>query len=405
MRTTLASAAVVVGVTGGIAAYKAAELVREFVRRGADVTVVMTRNATEFVRPLTFQTLSGNRVITDMWAVPEGYTAEHVSLAGRADIVVVAPATANIIGKHAAGVADDFLSTFLMAVEVPVLMAPAMHEAMYVHPAVQENIARLKGRGVHFVGPVEGPLAGGPIGLGRMVEPIAIVERVEELLASVRDLAGRTVLVTAGPTQEPLDPVRHLSSRSSGRMGYAIASVASRRGARVVLVSGPTWLEAPEGVEVVPVVTALEMREAVLSRLEEADVVIKAAAVSDFRPKPASLQKVRKEDAELVVELERNPDILAEVGAQEGCRIVVGFAAETEDILERGRQKLAAKNLDLVVINDVSRQDIGFTSEENEVHIIGRDGKVESLPRMGKDKVAGILLDRVAAELEASRAD
>jgi len=404
MGSRFANAAIVVGVTGGIAAYKAAELVREFVRRGADVTVIMSAHATEFVQPLTFQTLSGKRVITDMFSVPEEYSTQHISLAQRADLVVVAPATANIIGKHASGIADDFLSTFLLAVKVPILMAPAMNEAMYAHPAVQEGIARLKGRGVHFVGPAEGDLACGVVGLGRMVEPLVIVERAEELLAQTRDLAGRTVLVTAGPTQEPLDPVRHLSNRSSGKMGYAIASVARRRGARVVLVSGPTLLEPPEGVEVVPVVTAAEMREAVLSRLEEADVVIKAAAVSDFRPKRRSSSKVSKEDAELLVELERNPDILAEVGARKGSRIVVGFAAETDNILESGRRKLTAKNLDLIVVNDVGRVDVGFGSEDNEVHIIARDGSVEPLPRMPKEKVASILLDRVAAELRVSRA-
>ncbi len=402
MSSVLADARVVLAVSGGIAVYKSADIVRECMRRKANVSVVMTRNATRFVDPLTFQTLSVNRVVTDMWAVPDKYTAEHISLADWADIVVVAPATANIIGKYVAGIADDFVSTFLIAVKAPVLIAPAMHEAMYLSPAVQENIARLTDRGVQFVGPVEGPLAAGAIGLGRMVEPLTVVERMEEMLAKAGDLAGRTVLVTAGPTQEPLDPVRHLSNRSSGKMGYAVAAVARRRGAKVILVSGPTTLRAPKGVELVPVVTALEMCEAVRGRFEEADVLIKAAAVSDFRPKRSSAKKVRKEDAELVVELERNPDILEEVGSRKGRRIVVGFAAETDDILKRGRKKLEAKNLDFIVVNDVRRQDIGFASDENEVHIIGRGGDEEALPRMPKEQVAAILLDKVAAALRAS---
>ncbi len=387
---------ILLGVTGGIAAYKAVELLRLFVKAGAEVFVVMTASAREFVTPLTFQTLSGNPVHTELFNLYQEREIGHISLADRADLVVVAPATANLIGKVANGLADDLLSTALMATKAPVLFVPAMNVNMFENPIYQMNQQKLEGLGYHFLEPATGFLACGWEGKGKMPEPARIFEETLALLTP-QDLAGETVLVTAGPTREELDPVRYLSNYSSGKMGYAIARAARRRGARVILVSGPTALAAPVGVELVPVTSARGMREAVLERLEETTVVIKAAAVADYRPAMRAEQKIKKGlEGSLILPLEKNPDILAELGKLKGNRLLVGFAAETADLLENARKKLTEKNLDLIVANDVSRVDAGFDVDTNAVRLLFRDGSGEELPLLGKDEVADQLLDRVA---------
>lgn len=387
---------ILLGVTGGIAAYKAVELLRLFVKAGAEVFVVMTASAREFVTPLTFQTLSGNPVHTELFNLYQEREIGHISLADRADLVVVAPATANLIGKVANGLADDLLSTALMATKAPVLFVPAMNVNMFENPIYQMNQRKLEELGYHFLEPATGFLACGWEGKGKMPEPARIFEEALALLAP-KDLAGETVLVTAGPTREELDPVRYLSNYSSGKMGYAIARAARRRGARVILVSGPTALAAPAGIELVPVTSARRMREAVLERLEEATVVIKAAAVADYRPAMRAEQKIKKGlEGSLILPLEKNPDILAELGKLKGNRLLVGFAAETADLLENARKKLTEKNLDLIVANDVSRNDAGFDVDTNAVRLLYRDGSGEELPLLGKDEVADRLLDRIA---------
>ncbi|MBE0598840.1 MAG: bifunctional phosphopantothenoylcysteine decarboxylase/phosphopantothenate--cysteine ligase CoaBC [Desulfuromonadales bacterium] len=385
---------IVLGVCGGIAAYKAAELVRLYVKAGAEVFVIMTAAAREFVTPLTFQTLSGNPVHTELFNLIQEREIGHIALADRADLFVVAPATANLIGKLANGLADDLLSTTLMATRAPVLLAPAMNVNMYENPVYQQNEAKLRAVGYHLLAPVTGFLACGWEGKGKLPEPAAIVEETLRLLTP-QDLAGETVLVTAGPTREDIDPVRYLSNRSSGRMGFAVARAARLRGARVVLVAGPTALPVPAGVEVVPVTSAQQMRAAVLARFPEATIVIKAAAVADFRPAQQAPQKIKKKEAELVLSLEKNPDILAELGGEKGGRRLVGFAAETADLGENARKKLMEKNLDLVVANDVSREGAGFDVETNIVRLLFRDGRVEDLPQLSKEEVAHRLLDRV----------
>jgi phosphopantothenoylcysteine decarboxylase/phosphopantothenate--cysteine ligase len=386
---------IVLGVTGGIAAYKAVELLRLYVKAGAEVFVVMTRSACEFLTPLTFQTLSGNPVHTELFNLYQEREIGHITLADRADLLVVAPATANVIGKVAGGLADDLLSTTLMATKAPVLFVPAMNVNMYENPLYQANQKKLEGFGYHFLEPVTGYLACGWEGKGKMPEPQAVFEETLRLL-SPQDLSGETFLVTAGPTREELDPVRYLSNYSSGKMGYAIARAGRRRGARVILVSGPTALSAPSGVEVVQVVSTRQMREAVLERLAEATVVVKAAAVADYRPAQRSEQKIKKgQGAQLVLALEKNPDILAELGQLKTTQLLVGFAAETADLVENARKKLESKNLDLIVANDVSRSDAGFEVDTNAVRLFYRDGSSEELPLLSKDEVAQQLLDRI----------
>ncbi|MDY0267786.1 bifunctional phosphopantothenoylcysteine decarboxylase/phosphopantothenate--cysteine ligase CoaBC [Trichloromonas sp.] len=393
---------ILLGVTGGIAAYKAVELLRLYIKAGAEVFVVMTASAREFVTPLTFQTLSGNPVHTDLFNLYQEREIGHISLADRADLVVVAPATANLIGKTANGLADDLLSTTLMATKAPVLFVPAMNVNMFENPVYQMNQQKLEQLGYHFLEPDTGFLACGWEGKGKMPDPERIFEETLRLLTP-QDLAGQTVLVTAGPTREELDPVRYLSNYSSGKMGYAIARAARRRGARVILVSGPTALAAPAGVELVPVVSARQMREAVLARLEEATVVIKAAAVADYRPAMRAEQKIKKGvEGALILPLEKNPDILAELGRNKGNRLLIGFAAETADLVENARKKLTEKNLDLIVANDVSRSDAGFDVDTNAVRLLYRDGSGEELPLLGKDEVADQLLDRIARLLKPS---
>ncbi len=396
---------IILGVTGSIAVYKAVEVLRELMKRGARVTCVMTASAQRFVAPMTFQTLSRQIVITDMFTLDYEARIGHISTAERADLLLVAPATANIIGKFAHGIADDFLTNLFLATTAPVLIAPAMNTSMYEHPNVQANIKKLKGLGVRFVEPAYGELACGIEGRGRLAEVSDIVKAGEDVLTIRRDLEGRTVLVTAGPTQEPIDPVRFITNRSSGKMGYALASAARDRGARVVLVSGPTSLEPPSDVEYIPVITTEEMRRAVLERFEGADIVIKAAAVADYRPARSAPSKIKKEEGTLKIELERNPDILAELGGKKGGKVLVGFAAETEDLLKNAEEKLRKKNLDLIVANDVSKEGAGFSADTNLVKILDREGNVEEFPLLSKREVAEIVLDRVVAILKQKGPD
>jgi phosphopantothenoylcysteine decarboxylase/phosphopantothenate--cysteine ligase len=385
---------IVLGVTGGIAAYKSAELVRELVRSGAEVFVVMTRSAQAFITPLTFQTLSGNKVTTELFSLIEESEIGHISLADRADLLVIAPATANTIGKIAGGIADEMLTTIVMATKAPVLLAPAMNVHMWENPICQENIQKLRVRGIHFIDPEAGELACGYEGKGRLAEIPAIVEEIRSIL-SPKDLAGETLLVTAGPTEEPIDPVRFLSNRSSGKMGFALARAARLRGAQVILVSGPSVLPAPFGIKFIPVRTAVEMREAVLENLAQASVLAMAAAVSDYRPRGTSPEKIKKSGAEWTLPLELNPDILCEAGQRKGKRLLIGFAAETENLLANARKKLKEKNLDLIVANDVSLPGAGFAVDTNIAKLIDPSGKVEELPLMSKEDLADRVLDRV----------
>ncbi len=391
---------ILLGVTGGIAAYKAVELLRLLKADGADVTVVMTENAKRFVGPATFQALSGRPVADDLWAWRPGMPIEHLALAYAADLAIVAPATANTLAKMAAGIADDLLGTILLAVTAPVLVAPAMNTRMILHPATQANLATLAARGVHIVPAESGTLAAEEAGYGRLAAVETIHARVRELLLAPRDLAGRRVLVTAGPTREPLDPVRFFSNRSSGRMGLAVAAAARNRGAEVTLVAGPIALPCPTGVEMVAVVTAEEMRQAVLAHVAAADVVVMAAAVADYRPSAPERKKIKKTGrGRLVVEFEPTPDILAELGARRGGQVLVGFAAETGDPAAAARRKLKEKNLDLVVANDVTVPGAGFDVDTNQVEIFCRDGRHVAVTLAPKARVAERILDEVVEAL------
>jgi phosphopantothenoylcysteine decarboxylase/phosphopantothenate--cysteine ligase len=389
---------IALGVSGGIAAYKAAEIVRLLQDRGIHVQVVMTRAAQEFVRPLTFAALSGEKVITDLFGSDESQAnvesaIEHIAIAQAIDALVVAPATADVLARFAQGIANDFLSTLYLATTAPVVVAPAMNVNMWNHQATQANLEVLRKRGVRIVEPGQGYLACGMTGAGRLAENEAIVAAVMEALGASQDLAGETVLVTAGPTREKIDPVRYLTNRSSGRMGYAIAEAALRRGARVLLVSGPVAIQPPGAAELTQVETAEEMLAAVLKFLPEATVVIKTAAVADFRPKVASEQKIKRK-GEMSLELEPTADILTEVARRKTRQVVVGFAAETENVLENARKKLASKSLDAIVVNDVSREGIGFDSDRNAVTIISQ-GEVVEVPETSKWEVAHRVLDQV----------
>jgi phosphopantothenoylcysteine decarboxylase/phosphopantothenate--cysteine ligase len=393
---SLAGKELILGVTGSIAAYKAVYLLREFTRQGAGVTVVTTAHAEKFVGALTWRTLSGRPVLSDLFDPQSPDAVEHVGLAERAHALVVAPATANVLAKAAHGVADDFLTTLLLAARCPVLMAPAMDGGMWAHPAVVANVGALRERGVTIIEPDAGALASGLSGKGRFPEVEAIVEALRRALVPVRDLAGDRLLVTAGPTREPIDPVRYISNRSSGKMGYGLAQAALRRGAEVTLVSGPTALTPPPGCAFVPVQTAEEMREAVLQHLGRATIVIKAAAVADYRARQTAPAKI-KGKRDFTLELTPNPDILAEVAARRTGAFVVGFAAETNDVAAEARRKLEAKGVDLLVANDVSQQGIGFDAEENEVLLLDRWGGQRALPRMPKADVADAILSHVLA--------
>lgn len=392
----LAGKTIVVGVTGGIAAYKAAELVRFLVKDGAFVRVIMTKNAREFITPLTLQTLSGNPVATETFNLTQESEIGHIRLADTADLILIAPASADVIGKLAHGLADDLLTTVLLATMAPVLVAPAMNVHMYAHPAVQENIRTLGQRGYRFVEPAEGFLACGYEGKGRLADPEDIVEEVRASLTK-KDLASERIIVTAGPNAEPIDPVRYITNRSTGKMGFAMARVAWRRGAEVTLVSGPTALTPPRGVRFCSVRTALEMQKAVLASYDNATMVISAAAIADYRPAHVAPQKIKKQDGAFVIEMTRNPDILAGLGQQKGSRMLVGFATETENVLQNAVSKLQRKNLDMIVANDVTREGAGFAHDTNIVTLIDRSERRETLPLMSKDEVAHTVYDRLLA--------
>ena len=388
---------IALGVSGGIAAYKSAEIVRLLQDRGIRVQVIMTRAAQEFVRPLTFAALSGEKVITDLFGSDDHQAnvdsaIEHIAVAQSIDALLVAPATADVLARFAQGIANDFLTTLYLATTAPVVVAPAMNVNMWNHEATQANLDVLRKRGVRIVEPGSGYLACGMTGPGRLAENEAILAATMEALGASQDLAGETVLVTAGPTREKIDPVRYLTNRSSGRMGYAIAEAALRRGARLLLVSGPTAITPPGGAELTSVETAEEMRAAVLKLLPETTVVIKTAAVADFRPKVPSAQKIKRKGP-TTLELEPTADILAELGRQKKLQVIIGFAAETENALENARKKLAAKSLDAIVVNDVSRVGIGFDSERNAVTIITHDEVIE-VPETSKWEVAQRVLDQ-----------
>ena len=394
MGTQDQSPRVLLGVTGGIAAYKAADLASRLTKGGCQVQVVMTEAAQRFVGPVTFAALTGKPVPGDWFGGGQESTINHIDLARWAQVVVVAPATANFIAKAAMGLADDLLSTILLATSAPLLVAPAMNPHMFGHPTVTQNLATLAQRGAQVVGPAAGRTACGEDGPGRMVEPELIAEHALDLLAE-RDLEGISLLVTAGPTREHLDPVRFLSNPSSGRMGIEVARLARRRGASVTLVLGPTHLEPPWGVDTVRVTSAQDMAEAVNSRAPQQRVIVKAAAVSDYRPEVCQPHKVKKGAASEACCLVSNPDILAGLGQNKGQTVLVGFAAETQEVLAHAGAKLKAKNLDLMVANDVAAKDSGFAVETNRVHFLTPDGEVETLPLMSKQEVAGRLLDRV----------
>ncbi|MEX2148548.1 MAG: bifunctional phosphopantothenoylcysteine decarboxylase/phosphopantothenate--cysteine ligase CoaBC [Candidatus Rokuibacteriota bacterium] len=399
MTSPLQGRELILGVTGSIAAYKAVYLLRELTRLGAAVTVCLSEHAREFVGPLTFRTLSGRPVLGNLFDPQSPDAVEHVALAERAAAVLVAPATANLLAKAAHGIADDFLTTLLLAARAPVVMAPAMDGGMWEHPAVAANVATLRGRGVTVIEPERGALASGLTAQGRLPETDVIVEALVRALAPARDLAADRIVITAGPTREPIDPVRYISNRSSGKMGYGLATAALRRGAHVTLISGPTALTPPAGAVFVPVQTAEEMREAVLHHLTGASVVIKAAAVADYRATSPSDIKI-KGKRDLTLALSPNPDILAEVAARRTGAFVVGFAAETNDVAANARAKLESKGIDLLVANDVSRREIGFDADDNEVLLIDRWGGSRALPRMPKAAVA----DAILSELLALRA-
>lgn len=394
---------IALGVTGGVAAYKAAELVRRLQDEGLDVQVVMTRAAQEFITPLTFAALTGKKVITEMFGADSSTPAnvesaiEHMAVAQRIDLLLVAPATADILSKFAHGAADDFLSTLYIATKAPVVVAPAMNVNMWEHPATQENLATLRARGVHVVDPDEGYLACGMTGAGRLAATESIVRKVSDVLGLRKDLAGQTVLITAGPTREDLDPVRFLTNRSSGKMGYALAEAAVRRGARTILVSGPVELDAPAGVDWVPVRSTEEMRSAVMARAPEATILIMAAAVADYRPAAVHANKIKRTEGRITLDLEPTADILAELGRAKGKSILIGFAAETDRLLENARDKLQRKGADMIVANDVTQEGAGFDIDTNIVTLVLRDGRDVPLPKMTKREVADKILDQALA--------
>ena len=386
---------IVLGVSGGIAAYKACDIVSRLKKLNADVHVIMTASAAKFVTPLTFQSLSLNQVAVDMFDTPNYWEIEHISLAKLADVIVIAPATANIIGKLANGIADDMLSTTIMATKAKVLIAPAMNTNMYENPVLQRNIKLLSELGYIMIPPTEGRLACGDVGKGKMAEPAVIEKSIIDLLNPGQDMAGRTVLVTAGPTREAIDPVRFISNNSTGKMGYAIARQAALRGAKVYLVSGPTILDTPIGVERYNVISAEEMYSKVMELFPKCDIVIKAAAVADYAPMTAYSQKVKKSGNQLELKLKKNPDILFELGKIKGDKILVGFAMETENLVENAAEKVKKKNLDFIAANDLNEAGAGFAAETNAVKLIDREGNIENIPLKMKDEIADIILDRI----------
>lgn len=398
MSSEMKKPCVVLGVTGGIAVYKACELLRLLQKRGIDVFVVMTQNACRFVAPLTFETLSGHPVAVDTFDRPQTWEVEHIALAKRADLFLIAPATANIMGKMACGIADDMLSTTVMATRAPVLVAPAMNTGMWENAAVQQNVKALRARGVEIVAPVSGHLACGDSGAGKLEDVEIIAERACELLFAKKDMEGLRVMVTAGPSREALDPVRYISNRSSGKMGYAIAQAAQKRGAEVTLLSGPVAIEAPLGVKLVPFTTTQELLDRASELAREQDLLIQAAAPADYRAKEVAPQKIKKQGGEpMTFTLVENPDVAATLGkAKRSGQVFVGFAAETNDVLAHAKDKLARKNLDMIVANDVTRPGAGFDVDTNIVTLITKDGQ-EALPMMSKAEVAQRILDRALA--------
>lgn len=386
---------IVLGVCGGIAAYKTCDLVSRLVKAEANVDVIMTENAVKFINPLTFQALSSNQVIVDMFKEPKYWEIQHISLAKKADLVIIAPATANIIGKIANGIADDMLTTTVMATRAPIVFAPAMNCNMYENKILQSNINRLKELGYKFIEPGEGRLACGDIGKGKMAEPGDIETYISNILNQKRDFEGKTIIVTAGPTREAIDPVRFISNHSTGKMGYAIAEKAAERGAKVYLISGPTSLEAPNGVNIISVNSAKDMQKRIMEHFHEAQIIIKSAAVADYAPAVAHEQKMKKSDQNLFIELVKNPDILYELGKIKEDKILVGFAMETQNLIENAKEKVLKKNLDFIVANDLFTEGAGFASDTNVVKIIDRNGNVESLPKMPKSQLADLILDKI----------
>jgi len=397
---------IILGVSGGVAAYKSVELLRELTKRGGNVHVVMTKNAQQFIAPLTFQALSGNPVLCDMFQLLMGSRIGHVTLADTADLMVISPATANILGKIANGIADDFLSTMVMATTVPVLFAPSMNVNMWESSFVQNNVEKLKAHGYRFVGPIEGDLACGSVGKGKLADIEEIIEKIEDIFTK-KDLSGQRVLITAGPTLEPIDPVRYITNRSTGRMGFALAKMARRRGAEVNVITGPHYLSLPRrDIPQIVVHSAEEMHDAVKQYFEDCPIVIMAAAVADFRPKDTLEQKITKrKNGSYLVELEKNPDILKELGEKRRNHILVGFAAETSELMENAETKLKEKNLDLIVANDVTQPGAGFGVDTNIVKILDAAGKVRKLPLLSKDEVADIILDQVVKLVKKKEKD
>jgi phosphopantothenoylcysteine decarboxylase/phosphopantothenate--cysteine ligase len=389
----LSNKTIVLGITGSIAAYKAAEIASQLTQAGANVNVIMTKEAIQFLSPVTLRAITGRPVVTEMFDLTSEFSIEHVSLAKAADIVVIAPATANIIAKLAAGIADDTLCCTVLATKAPVLIAPAMETNMYNNPVTQDNLSKLKARDFVIIAPATGWLASGKEGPGRLADINDIVDRIRQVLGGGGDLAGKHIVVTAGGTQEPIDPVRYISNRSSGKMGYALAEAARNRGAKVTLVTAPTSLPEPVGVDVVKVNTAQEMCQAVENVTPQADALVMAAAVADYRPTKAAKDKIKKGNAGLTLELECTPDIL---GSVKGNFIKVGFAAESSNLVENAKQKLKQKGLALIVANDITASDSGFGADSNRVTIIDREGKIDSLPLMAKREVADKILDRLA---------
>lgn len=384
---------VVLGVCGGIAVYKALDVVSALRKKGVEVRVIMTKSSTRFVTPLTFQSISQNMVITDMFAEPKAWEIQHISLAQKADIMLVAPATANIIGKVANGIADDMLSTTIMATKAKVIFAPAMNTNMYENPIVQANIKKLKEYGYEFIEPDSGRLACGDIGKGKLPKPEVIFEHVLTALHPGKDLEGKKVLVTAGPTRANIDPVRFITNNSTGKMGYAIAEEARDRGARVVLVTGAKNIKKPHGIEIIEVDTNSEMRKAVLDHYNSSDIVIKSAAVADYKPKEYSDEKIKKGDGNLNIEFTRDNDILMELGEKKKNQVLIGFAAESSNLIENAKGKLKRKNLDYIIANDITSKETGFGSDQNKVFVISKDGSIKELDIMSKREVASNLFD------------
>jgi len=388
----LANKTIVLGITGGIAAYKAADIASKLTQAGARVEVVMTESATRFIAPLTLRSLTGRPVVTSMWELDSEFSIEHVALAEAADIVAIVPATANIIAKLAAGISDDMLTCTVLATKAPVIVAPAMNVNMFENPVTQDNLTKLKARGFTIVDPACGRLASGKIGLGRLAETETIIGTIKQVLGRSGDLAGKRIVVTAGGTREPIDPVRHIGNRSSGKMGYAVAEAARDRGATVSLITAPTSLPEPAGIEVVRIRTATEMKEAVAKAAAQTDALIMAAAVADYQPKRVAGEKIKKDSPSLTLELIRTPDILTEV---KGNFLKIGFAAESEDVVANAKQKLEKKQLDIIIANDITDASSGFGVDTNKVTLISRDGKVENLPLLTKREVADRILDKV----------